>query len=285
MVASVSPASRGKNRSADTERCTINGERLLYFMRARSWEGLMAANIIPYTEIPVTMICADFLSANEFRICAILHSLSYKKRVTPSQAELAKKSNIALRTVQNSIDSLVEKGIIVSVEREGKYGHFTENEYKFVAGGWNAWHALKYGAVKSEKATVEAVSEDALRAVDGISVSENPLSFVRIYNDFLYSNRLTSQQLRVFLYLKKFSHCKSIFPRYADMQSKMGISKPTAIKTIKELGDIELVTKLIQMSATKGGYTSNEYLILNEEELKDWLYQSKFQDVAAADDE
>ena len=38
--------------------------------------------VIPYSEIPTSMIEADFLSANEFRVCAVLHSLNFKKQIT-----------------------------------------------------------------------------------------------------------------------------------------------------------------------------------------------------------
>lgn len=232
-------------------------------------------DILPYSEIPHTMIKADFLSANEFRVCAVLHSFNFLKRIFPSQEELQEKTGLARKTLYSAIDHLEEEGIIVKFDqRTTQAGRFSTNEYKFACGGWNEWYKKRYGEEVLATLRGERVDDAYISKSDEtkVEVYENRLRYVRIFNDFIYSARLNSNELRVFLYLKQFANCREIYPSYATLCRETGLSKPTVIKSILSLSEKGLVMK-IEVMHEDGGKGANRYLILNDEELKDWLKQ------------
>lgn len=231
------------------------------------------AAVIPYTEVPRSMIEADFLSANEFRVCAVLHSLNFLKHIFPSQEELQEKTGLKRDAVIGAIKKLEEEGIIVKFDqRTTKAGRFSTNEYKFACGSWDKWYQSRYGAyniatLKGVKITAGDIPQDGEAKIE---VYENKLPYVRIYNQFLYSSDLNSNEVRVFLYLKQFANCREIYPSYNTLCKKTGLSKPTIIKTIASLSEKTLLMKILQPHED-GGMGSNKYLIANDEELKQWL--------------
>lgn len=234
----------------------------------------MLQNYLPYTEIPHTMIEAEFLTANEFRVCAVLHSLNYLVHLFPSLEELTEKTNLKRDAVINAISHLEEEGIIVKCDqRTTKAGRFSTNEYKFVCGCWNSWYQKRFGESDGEDMiTGRKILESDIPKNDNtlIEVIENKLPYVRIFNNFLYSNKINSNEVRVFLFLKKFANCRDIYPSYATLCKKTGLSKPTIIKTITELSDKGLVVK-VEVMHDDGGKGANRYLIKNDDELIDWL--------------
>ena len=231
------------------------------------------AGVIPYTEVPRSMIEADFLSANEFRVCAVLHSLNFLKHIFPSQEELEKMTGLARKTLYSAIDHLEGMGIIVKFDqRTTRSGRFSTNEYKFACGSWDKWYQSRYGAykvatLKGTKITAGDIPQDGEAKIE---VYENKLPYVRIYNQFLYSPNLNSNEIRVFLYLKQFANCREIYPSYNTLCKKTSLSKPTVIKTISSLSDNTLLMNIMQ-THEYCGMGSNRYLIANDEELKQWL--------------
>lgn len=229
--------------------------------------------MIAYTNTPKSLIEASFLSSNEFRLLAVLNTYAFMNRIFPSQEELGEKCRLSRRAVIDCLNNLRDNiGCIVSMPRSSESGRFSTNQYAFVQGSWNKWYSSRYKELAADLQgyKTEAVSKDALMSVDGIVVRENKLPYVRIWNAFLYSDKINANELRVFLYLKGYANCDHIYPKYESMMNAMGLSKNTIIKSIKDLGDKGLVQKIIQMRP-EGGNTSNEYLILNDDELTDWL--------------
>lgn len=225
-----------------------------------------------YTDLPKSMIEADFISPNEFRVLAVLFSYSYHKKIFPSQEELVIKTGIKTTALKSALSQLCDLGIIVKSQRTGKIGHFSTNEYTFSKGGWNNWYEKKYGEYKISKYKTSSIDENEIAVVDAFSIKENAEPFVRCLNDFLYTDKLTSAELRVFLYLKEFANCDIIHPKYEQITKAVSISRPTAIATIKSLGEKELIKKIIVMRDV-GGNTANEYLICNNTEIAEWLRQ------------
>lgn len=228
--------------------------------------------ILPYTDTPKSMIEADFISPNEFRLLAVLNSYAFMQSIFPAQKELAEKCNITNRTVINCLNRLRDEvGCIKSVQRISDDGGLTTNLYEFVEGSWNGWYEKNYGDGTVEEFKTEAVTTKKLYSVDGIKVREKQIPpFVRAYNEFLYSKNLTANELRTFLYLKGFANCDKIYPKYETIMKGVGVSKQTIVNTIQTLGDKNLIFKIVQFRED-GGNISNEYLILNDEELKGWL--------------
>lgn len=232
----------------------------------------MADFMLPYSEIPITMIEADFLSASEFRVCVVLHSLNFYKTIFPSQTEIADKAGIARRTVIRILIELETKGIILKKSRTTDNGRFTTNEYSFAYGSWNDWHAKRFGDLRTTKLSGKKVllTEKEVKDGDTVEVIENHVPFVRAYNDFIFSDRLKADELRVFLYLKRFSNCKEIYPSYKTICEKTNLSKHSVVNAINSLSEKGLIEKL-ETILEEGGHGSNRYLIKNDAEIRTWL--------------
>ena len=192
------------------------------------------------------MIEADFLSANEFRVCAVLHSLNFKKQITISQKNIQGKTRLKKDAVVAALSKLEEEGIITKVYRTTANGRFIDNEYIFACGGWNGWYSKRFGNVQKEKIKGKKVQLVEVKDDTTINVVENRDYYVRIYNDFIYSDKLNSNELRVFLYLKQFSYIEE-FPTYKTICSAINISKPTLINVINSLSEKGLVEKIENM--------------------------------------
>ena len=145
------------------------------------------------------------------------------------------------------LNKLEEEGIITRVYRTTDNGRFIDNEYIFACGGWNGWYSKRFGNVQQEKIKGKKIQLVEVKDDTTINVVENRLYYVRIYNDFIYSDKLNSNELRVFLYLKQFSRCKEIYPSYKTMCSAINISKPTLINVINSLSEKGLVEKIENM--------------------------------------
>lgn len=232
----------------------------------------MADRMLPYSEIPITMIEADFLSASEFRVCLALHSLNFYKEIFPSQNELADKAGLSRITVVRVLDELKSKGIIEIKPRTTENGRFTTNEYSFVYGGWNEWYAKRFGDLRAPKFSGKKIilKETSVKDSETVEVVENKTPFVRAYNDFIFSDRLKADELRVFLYLKRFSNCKEIYPSYKMICERTNLSKHSVVNAINSLSEKGLLEKLETILA-EGGHGSNRYLIKNDPEIREWL--------------
>lgn len=223
-----------------------------------------------FTNIPKSMIESSFLSPNEFRVCAVLHSYAFLKKIFPAQDEIILKTSLSADTIQRSLNKLEEEGIIVKDQRQTKNGRFSTNEYKFVCGGWDQWYEKRYGKFSLPEYKTVVPSREELEKTEKFSIKENPLPYVHCLNDFLYSNKLNSNQLRVFLYLKQFSNCEKIYPSYATITKKVNMSRPTAVGAVTDLGAFGILKK-IEVTLEEGGRGANNYLIANNSELAEWL--------------
>lgn len=230
------------------------------------------AGMRSYSEIPITMIEADFLSANEFRVCLALHSLNFYKSIYPSQSDIAGRVGLTDRTVRTVLDNLETKGIIEKRLRTTENGRFTTNEYSFAYGSWNDWYTKRFGDLRGPKISGKKISlkEREVKDDDTVEIVENKVPFVRAYNDFIFSERLKADELRVFLYLKQFANCKEIYPSYKMICDRTNLSKHSAVNAINSLSEKGLVTK-IEVILEEGGHGSNKYLILNDAEIQAWL--------------
>ena len=230
--------------------------------------------MLTYTYIPKTMIEADFLSATEFRICAVLHSYSFFDNVFPSIAEIKAKARVAESTVFRAIQKFEELGFITKKSRFKADGGQSSNEYIFNYGGWDAWYSNKFGSNDKQQYIGEKVKLVKISDDTQISVYENKILATKCFNDFLYTDKLDASEIRTFLYLKQFSNRKEVYSSYKMLSAKVNISKPIIIRTMNSLSEKSLVMKLNDEEITNVSGTT-KYLILNDLELENWVKNSK----------
>lgn len=127
----------------------------------------------------------------------------------------------------------------------------------------------RYGKFALPEYKTVAPSKEELERTEEFCFKENPLPYVRCLNNFLYSNKLNANQLRVFLYLRQFVNCETIYPSYATITKKVNISRPTAVKAIADLGTFGIIKK-IEVTLEEGGRGANNYLVANDIELIEW---------------
>lgn len=241
------------------------------------------AKFYNYTPVAKSLIECQELDATEFRLVAVLDSLCFFNKIFPSQAELAQKTACSVITIKRKVKSLQEKGIIAAQQRrnQDKYKELSTNEYSFVKGGWDEWYHSKYGDYQSnyKSTAITSDAENSLSRGAATGIIRKPYESVYTPNELLYSDRITSGELRVYLYLMEFEACESIYPSLAMIGKKINQDRKTILMNMASLEVKGLLRKSREnLLDEKGKFCSNIYEILNFEELKSFFETQESRD-------
>ncbi len=81
----------------------------------------------------------------------------------------------------------------------------------------------------------------------------------------IFCQGLKTSELAVYFYLARCgNHGGQAFPSYIDIAQKCGMTKPTAIATVKKLEEKGIIVKQKRYSKKRGEFLSNIYVVRHE---------------------
>jgi len=211
------------------------------------------------TALRKTIIPAHKLGVSEIVILTYLERLLHDRMgVAISNAKIAQRNNLSLRTVQTSIQSLLEKKLIAR-EREGEYEAY---KYTLTYTMEKLFDRVLKTIAPNEENTKKNINKDFFKA--------NPY----LRDHVIEEKKLTPKETVVLTYLEFLiisSNKKLTQISHQEIAKKNGMSIPTAKKAIDEL----LNKNLIEKFKVNNGEAAAYCLLLQNPSEKDPLKNKK----------